>query len=66
MTTSFRIELERLVENDELQLIEDNRLADGSQELVCETQDDLDRVSLIRIYQLPVEVDVGAGNRQQK
>ena len=66
MTTSFRIELERLVENDELQLIEDNRLADGSQELVCETQDDLDRVSLIRIYQLPVGVDVGAGNRQQK
>jgi hypothetical protein len=60
MSTGLRTGLERLVKSGELQLLETSHLSDGTEELVYETQDDIERVSLIRIYQLPSEPEVGA------
>ena len=53
MATNILNLLQEMSERHEIELVETNDLDDGTKELVYEAQDDLERISLIRIYQLP-------------
>jgi hypothetical protein len=55
--TDLIVQMTELVELGQLELIEQNILDDGTVEKVYEPKDDAGRVSLIKLYCLPMEGD---------
>jgi len=55
MASNIVSTLDKMMRRHEIELVEANDLDDGTKELVYELQNDVGRISLIRIYQLPAE-----------